>query len=367
MIMRKSIRNRTMSTKVIILLVAALSVASAFNSKASVATLASVKVLDAQTARPSSRGFSTGMYGSRARALSSPSSLSETRRKHTSIRTRLQFSDNASPDTTIESSWWRKLFSSTSPSPKTTTSSSNAIEEQENVDKYLEFLDRRYRRLHADDEKEQKAQAKQSDSQVSKPFSALDWLTNGGSINTEVETTTREQQQDALYVLGVAGLASQKLLQKHHLQATANTSHEAKLISTDASPSLDKVVELKEQIDDAMEVNDSTKSLKTKINQVLLNTVLIPVLRVVYLAQRQKQLVVKMVQQSLTSVASQVTGGVVNSLSQGPISMVKTLLNFGGGKRNIVRTMAVGYATIIVFRPLLNAMFDGLAFDPLIQ
>lgn len=353
-----------MSTKVIFLLVIALSVASAFNNRANGASMASVKLLDAHTARPSSRGFGTGMYGSRARALSSPSSLSQTRRKHTSIPTRLQFSDNASPDTTIESSWWRKLLTSTLTSPKTITperSSPSAIEEQENVDAYLEFLDRRYRRLHSDDEKEQKAPSKQGNS---KPFSAIDWLTNGGNINAKIETTTQEQQQDALYVLGVAGLASQKLLQKHHLQTTANTS-QAKLMSSDASPSLDKVVELKEQIDDAIEVNDETKA---KTNEVLLNNVLLPVLRVMYLAQRQKQLIVKMVQQLLASAASKVTGGVVNTLSQGPRSIVNAVLNICGGKRNILRTMAIGYATIIVFRPLLSAVFaDGLAFDPLIQ
>lgn len=356
-----------MSTKVIFLLVASLSVASAFNSRVTSASMASVNVLDAHTARPSSRGFSTGMYGSRARALSSPSSLSQTRRKHTSIPTRLQFSDNASPDTTIESSWWRKLLTSTLTSPKPITpesSSPGAIEEQENVDAYLEFLDRRYRRLHSDDKNEQNAQSKQGNS---KPFSAIDWLTNGGSVNAKIEATTREQQQDALYVLGVAGLASQKLLQKHHLQTTANTS-QAKLISTDASPSLDKVVELKEQIDDAIEVNDETKSLKAKANEVVVNNVLLPVLRVIYLAQRQKQLIVKMVQQVLTSVASKVTDAAMNTLSQGPRSILNAMLNISGGKRNILRTMTIGYATIIVFRPLLGAVFsDGLAFDPLIK
>ncbi len=367
MITRKQIGDNTMSTKVIFLLIAALSVASAFNSRATRASMASVNVSDAHTARPFSRGFSTGMYGSRAQTLSSPSSLSQTRRKHTSIPTRLQFSDNASPGTTIESSWWRKLLTSTLTSPKTITperATPGAIEEQENVDAYLEFLDRRYRRLHSDDEEEQKVESNHGNT---KPFSAIDWLTNGGNVNAKIEATTREQQQDALYVLGVAGLASQKLLQKHHLQATANTS-QAKVMSTDGSPSLDKVVELKEQIDDAIEVNDETKSLKAKANEVILNNVLLPLLRVIYLAQRQKQLIVKMVQHVLTSVASKVTGGAMNTLSQGPRSILNAMLNIGGGKRNILRTMAIGYATIFVFRPLLSAMLaDGLAFDPLIK
>lgn len=357
----------TKSTKVIFLAVAILSVASAFNNKASITKMATVSVLDAHTERPSPRSFSTGIYGSRARALSSPSSFSQTRHKHTSIQTRLQFSDNASPDTTIESSWWRKIFASTLPSPKAISSSSpdSQMEEQDNVDAYLEFLDRRYRRLHSNDENEQKAQSKQSASLVSmkgKPFSAMDWLTSGGNNNANIETTTsQQQQQDALYVLGVAGLASQKLLQKHHLQTTT--------VSSGASPpTLDKVVELKEQIDDAIEVNETTDSLKTKINHAVLNNALLPVLRVIYLAQRQKQLFLNMAQRGLMQLASKVTDGMLNTLSQGPRSILYAALTICGGRENILRTVAVGYATLIVFRPVLRAMFaDGLAFDPLIQ
>jgi hypothetical protein len=360
-----------MTSNTLFLIVAILSVASAFNNKASVRSMASVSVLDAHTARPSLRSCSTGMYGSRARSLPSPSSFSRTRQQQASTWTRLQFSDNASPDTTIESSWWRKLFTVSSPSmnPSSTITSSSSDtsslgenKEQENVDAYLEFLDKRYRRLHSDDKEEEQAKSKQQDSSASKKrksFSAMDWLANGGSNNSDIVSSTTEQQEDALYVLGVAGLASQKLLQKHHLPSTTNPS---------PTFTMEKVVELQEQIDDAIEINDDTKSLKTKMNHFLLNNFLLPIVRVIYLAQRCKQLFLKMVQRKVTAIATKATDGLVNTFSKGPKSVLNGVLTLGGGKQNVLRTVAIGYATIVVFRPLLNAVLaEGLAFDQLIK
>lgn len=243
-------------------------------------------------------------------------------------------------------------------SPTITSSSSDASlsesEEQENVDAYLEFLDRRYRRLHSDDEIEEKQQASLV-SKKGKPFSAMEWLTSGGNTKANIETTTGEQQADALYVLGVAGLASQKLLQKHHL------------IKGTSSPTIDKVVESKERMDDAIEV-DETKSLKTKMNHAVVNNVLLPIIRVIYLVQRRKQLFLKIVQREVTLFATKATDGLVNTLAEGPKSILNTFLSIGGGKQNILRTLAIGYATIVVFRPLLRLVFaEGLAFDQLIQ
>jgi len=376
-----------MSTNTIFFLVAILSVASAFNNKATVTLMARISVPDVNTVIPSSRGYSTAIYGSRARSLLSPSSLSRMRQQQTSTRTRLQFSDNASSNTTIESSWWRKLFTAYSPSPNrssTITSSSDRSslsesEEQENVDAYLEFLNSRYRRLHCDDGKEENAQLIQHDSSASKkgkPFSAMDWLTNGGNNSANVVTSTREQQADALYVLGVAGLASQKLLQRHHLPTTTNPPRRSRMISQDTSSNeasalaMKKVVELKEQIDDAIEVNDEsdTKSRKTDMNYLIVNKFLLPIVRVIYLALRQKQKLLNMVQRKVTVLSTKFTDGLINTFAQGPKSLLNAVLTFGGGRQNILRTMAIGYGTIVFFRPLLHAVFaEGLAFDPLLQ
>jgi hypothetical protein len=138
--------------------------------------------------------------------------------------------------------------------------------------------------------------------------------------------------------------------------------------STDRSAiSLERVVELKEQIDDAIEINEK-QSMKVKMNQLVLNNFLLPIIRVMYLLQRQKQLFVKMVQQIVATVATKATDGVVNTLSQGPKSILNAILAIGGGKTNILRTVTVGYATVVLFRPLLQLVFaEGLAFDPLMK
>mmetsp|Transcript_11821 Transcript_11821/g.33947 ORF Transcript_11821/g.33947 Transcript_11821/m.33947 type:complete len:386 (-) Transcript_11821:190-1347(-) len=360
----------------VLLVVSALSMASALQcSGASLAVKPNIPVCQT-TARPYSRSYGTEIYGSRGRSLSSPTSFSRVARKQqpTSALTQLQFSDDGDSNVHLESSWWRKIFTaphqSSASVPNTDTKSTSMIksEEQESVDAYLEFLDRRYRRLHCGDDNEGKAKsALQNDSseeKTTKSFSAMDWLMKGsGSNNSNAVTTTRQQQEDALYVLGVAGLASQKLLQKHQLPTTMNQQQKDRT----ETATIDKVVELKEQIDDAIEVSSNT-SLRSDVNSMILNNVLLPVIRILYWVQRQKQLLFRMIRKGVKAVATKAANGVVETLSQEPASMISTILSIGGGKQNILRTVTVGYTTVLVFRPLLHAMFaEGLVFEPLMK
>lgn len=78
--------------------------------------------------------------------------------------------------------------------------------EQLLVDKYLESIDRRYKRLHKHDRKKQDADGVSC---------AWQWLMNGKDASCAIEE--QRKQEDAIYVLGLAELASNKLLQKHHL------------------------------------------------------------------------------------------------------------------------------------------------------
>lgn len=339
-----------------------------------------------------SRSYSTEFYG--PTKSSSPTSLSpvkqqQKRSRHqlSSTSTRLQFSDlENSPNTTIEQKWWKKLISypltSTSSSSsdvttKTTISSptaDNGNNEQDNVDAYLEFLDRRYKRLHSDDRDEevaqQQAQVKKdktmknnNNQKKSGTFSAIDWLVNGGNNGNDssdfedvAARTTRQQQADALYVLGVAGLASQKLLQKHHLP----TSLEA--------PTICKVVELSKEIDDVYleEKKDITQLelMKNQLYQYVVNNVIVPLLRIVYLVQRQKQLLKQMIQKSISTVATKAASVILQSVQNGPKSILNKLLNVTGGKQNIVTTFAYGSATILIFRPLFYAIFFAEGVSP---
>lgn len=71
--------------------------------------------------------------------------------------------------------------------------------EQQSIDEYLEFLDKRYNRLHCDEKKDKKG------------YTPWNWLFENRTLHQS------QSQEDALFVLGLAELASSRLLQKHHI------------------------------------------------------------------------------------------------------------------------------------------------------
>ncbi|CAB9500837.1 expressed unknown protein [Seminavis robusta] len=116
-----------------------------------------------------------------------------------SRKTHLHYTSGASHEHTInassspkETTWWNSIF---------------AREESSAADDYLEFLDKRYNRILHDENEQPNASSSQG-------FSVLNWLNKGGSQEL---AEAADKSDDALYVLGVANLASKKLLQKHHL------------------------------------------------------------------------------------------------------------------------------------------------------
>mmetsp|Transcript_19476 Transcript_19476/g.28864 ORF Transcript_19476/g.28864 Transcript_19476/m.28864 type:complete len:313 (+) Transcript_19476:106-1044(+) len=91
---------------------------------------------------------------------------------------------------------------------------------QRNVDDYLEFLDHRYHRLHDDEV---------SAAPPSKRFSALDWLKD-----TKEPCDQQRATDDALFVLGVAGLASDRLRQRKRYISKPE-KHSGTIITTTAT------------------------------------------------------------------------------------------------------------------------------------
>jgi len=73
------------------------------------------------------------------------------------------------------------------------------------LDDYLEFVDRRYHRLNDEEE----------ESSPPGINTAWNWLM---SQKPDSPQKQQRKEEDALYVLGLAGLASEELLQKHHLR-----------------------------------------------------------------------------------------------------------------------------------------------------
>jgi len=78
------------------------------------------------------------------------------------------------------------------------------------VDEYLESIDRRYKRVH---------QSETNNDRSHRGFtSAWSWITADES--SLIEEGKQRNEEDALCVLGLAELASVRLLQKHHLPVT---------------------------------------------------------------------------------------------------------------------------------------------------
>lgn len=85
---------------------------------------------------------------------------------------------------------------------------------QENLDGYLEFLDRRYNRLRRKDEPQP---------QLSGPTATWNWIfDHHQSASGIIQSNNDQAREDALYALGVADLASNKLLQKYHSHHSAS-------------------------------------------------------------------------------------------------------------------------------------------------
>lgn len=77
------------------------------------------------------------------------------------------------------------------------------------IDDYLESIDRRYKRLHKDEMRETTGGAGFTN--------ALQWLTHPNANDASSEAEEQRKKEDAIYVLGLAELASASLLQRHHL------------------------------------------------------------------------------------------------------------------------------------------------------
>ena len=122
------------------------------------------------------------------------------------------------------SNWWDSLLFS--------NQQSKEDQQQQVVDEYLEFLDKRYHRLH--DEIKQKKQKKSG-----RGVSAWDWLRNDNGEDQEKQIAPQPlelntHQDDALYVLGVAELASERLLQKHRILTPTTPKSKSVVIETSA-------------------------------------------------------------------------------------------------------------------------------------
>jgi hypothetical protein len=228
------------------------------------------------------------------------------------------------------SRWWSpSLFS---PGVKATAEG----DKNRAVDDYLEFLERRYHRLHDDDVKQDQQPA------TGTKFSALKWLKQGDDEGSP--DANHQQQDDALFVLGVAGLASQQLLQKHHRHhCRSGVAAPPRLLSWPAAVATSSHLS-------AIENSATTHKEGGLTPAAIVLSVLLDRLKPLArgLAFRRKLLLRYQARQ-----LNAVTAFFARALTLGPSKAATTLWRMGGGKKNIAVTLTVMAAfTVFVIRPL---------------
>mmetsp|Transcript_41612 Transcript_41612/g.99763 ORF Transcript_41612/g.99763 Transcript_41612/m.99763 type:complete len:410 (-) Transcript_41612:277-1506(-) len=356
------------------------------------------------------------MLSSSPSPISSNSKRTPSRRngvRSTTTRTQLRYADfddgdehrrNTAGTAAGSTRRWalRDIMPSSSSTPQTTTTtrtfstSTPPVDEQqqENVDAYLEFLDRRYRRLHADEtsapigaiaprtltssgpaaqrsQEQEKPQKKQQQARTLKSdddatlstkqsFPVLTWLLNGNR-SPDKEVLSRQQQEDALYVLGVAGLASEKLLQKHHQRVrVSSTQLRADAASASASAST-TVVETNASVVSSDDEDYGEVVLQSTPTTVLVKRVLVPLVRGLYIAQRRKAAIKQAVLSPLQAVLGKLWNKVQTNL-QHPRSFLQSLLEVGGGRHTIIITMAIAYTAVVLVRPILQTIVTEASY-----
>ena len=230
--------------------------------------------------------------------------------------TRLSYQDSAGDDTVTQRGWWNPFpLAHQKPSKK---KSDSVDQKQAVVDDYLEFLDRRYHRLH---EEEEEPHAK---------FSAWKWLTQGSDDDNDdsVEPVKQPKTDDALYVLGVAGLASQKLLQKRHLPVP-QAEQDRPEAAVDVPPS---------------KVLDATVVTPSLASKILGLFQLIPLQRKKLLQYQSKKL-------------HAIPRALLKTVRAGPGKAIRKVLDLGGGTRTVaITTTAVAAVLFFVVAPLAKAI-----------
>jgi hypothetical protein len=219
--------------------------------------------------------------------------------------------------------WWQSVVSvQQAPAP------TEVDKEQEAVDEYLEFLDKRYKRLHENEKKMAEP--------APKKFSALKWLTGD-----ENDLVSQQEQEDALHVLGVAGLASERLLQKHQATLQQHKRRETVQEKKESPVVIDAVIE------------DVSQDVVVKTSPENRHALLLVTLRSVLkgISDRRKALISFQEKKLLSAMSL-----TLKAASKAPVKAGRALWNLGGGKKTVALTASVVFASFLVIRPVAHAM-----------
>jgi hypothetical protein len=223
--------------------------------------------------------------------------------------------------------WWSPfLFSSG-------VESSSGGDKNRAVDDYLEFLEKRYHRIHDDDDRKQDS----SPPSTGTKFSALKWLKQGDDAGAadSPEAQQHLQQDAALYVLGVAGLASQQLLLKHHARGAGVAA--PRRLAASVAASIGQLSALDKAAATDLEVVDVLSALLDRLK---------PLARQVTI---RRKLLIRYQARQLNALAALFA----KALALGPAKAATALWRMGGGRKNVAVTLtAMAAFTVFVIRPL---------------
>lgn len=197
--------------------------------------------------------------------------------------------------------WWNSIFGS-----RDQTSA---------ADEYLEFLDKRYNSILKDDSAQEPREAARTG------FPVLNWLYQTGGADASTRPH-KNHEDDALYVLGVANLASKKLLQKHNLLP----EKEAAVVDTMATPVM------AESGTPAAAVSNLFRQMAHK--------------REIFLRSQTRY----------TRLAMAYT---VRSLLTGPAKALRKVYALGGGHKTVALTVATLTALSFLLRPVVGDVTVG--------
>lgn len=202
--------------------------------------------------------------------------------------------------------------------------------EQQKVDDYLEFLDKRYHRLHD-------VEQRRVTLNPAKAFPVWDWLMD--TSDREPSDDPKQSQEDALFVLGVAELASTRLLQKHrHIPVEAVSSKPAidtiaytvPLKSTSRSRLFGAV-----PTKPASSIGEKIRALRRSL--------------IVFQEKQLKKFVAVSVM-ILLKAPSKIT------------NIAKGIWDHGGGKKTIALSLSILTACFFLLRPVVNGV-AGIVFE----
>lgn len=247
------------------------------------------------------------------------------------------------------SRWWNSVFDK-----------GGTENQQDVVDGYLEFLDRRYHRMKETVVDEPKQAKRDSDPSSSKQFSVLNWLKESPSSDShhQPEPESDRIEEDALYVLEVASLASDRLLQKHaksKCKRSGTRDQETKRRNKAAEEKEVTTVAKLQGLTSESELEEISSTDGSVVNISRENTpASLYVSYLILLVRRLKLQRRKFVRlySTNTRVAVSFVLRSMGSASKRAIQMVWTL---GGGKKSISMTFSALLAFFILLRPFAQA------------